>query len=413
MTNLSDLETKTRLDLLYMIAKKVGSVQQLPRLVEGITQMTQRMLNASASSVLLFDDEEQGFRFEVAEGPAGKLLRKVKIDTQRGIAGWVAHHGKPLIVNDVAGDHRFNREVDKITGFVTKSIVCAPLVIGRNVIGVIEVLNKMDGGNFSEQDLEALMSVASTTALAIENARLHQRIQTELERQSEEKTEFLHSVAHEIRTPLTAVISSSELLDETLSSTVTEEKQRIVGNITRGAWTIDNTISELLDFARMHMGKMELELEPLDLNAVAKEVTSRVLHHFENRDQTLRLEIPDSLPLVTADRDKLEHIIYNLLSNANKYSPSGGSIILRARHCDSKVVVEVEDSAPIITNEEKERIFEPYYRGEDINRKKRIPGLGLGTTVTKNLVELHGGEIWIDSKPEKGNIFAFSLLTSV
>jgi signal transduction histidine kinase len=116
---------------------------------------------------------------------------------------------------------------------------------------------------------------------------------------------------------------------------------------------------------------------------------------------------------VTADRDKLEHIIYNLLSNANKYSPSGGSIILRARHCDSKVVVEVEDSAPIITNEEKERIFEPYYRGEDINRKKRIPGLGLGTTVTKNLVELHGGEIWIDSKPEKGNIFAFSLLTSV
>jgi len=177
LVELVDQETKVKLDLLYEVGKKVGSVQQLPRLVERVTQMTKRMLNASAASVLLLDEKEQGLRFEAVDGEAGKLLRKKIIDAHAGVAGWVAHNSKPLIVNDVTKDHRFNGNIDDITGFVTKSICCAPLVIRRKTIGVIEVLNKLDGSDFNKQDLEALVSVASTAALAIENAKLHQSIE--------------------------------------------------------------------------------------------------------------------------------------------------------------------------------------------------------------------------------------------
>jgi two-component system sensor histidine kinase/response regulator len=177
LTPLGDQETKVKLDLLYEVGKKVGSVQQLPRLVDRVTQMTKRMLNASAASVLLLDEKEQGLRFEAVEGEAGKLLKKKIIDVQAGVAGWVARNGKPLIVNDVTKDNRFSGNIDDITGFVTKSICCAPLVIRRKTIGVIEVLNKLDGNDFTRQDLEALVSVASTAALAIENARLHQSIE--------------------------------------------------------------------------------------------------------------------------------------------------------------------------------------------------------------------------------------------
>ncbi len=169
-------ENNARLNLLYEVGKKVGSVSRMASLLEQIVQMTQHTLNASASSVLLFDDKEKKLVFEVADGPAGKSLREVKVSTQSGIAGWVVRNGKPLIVNDVHQAQRFNKTVDTVTGFVTKSIICVPLIIHRQIIGVIEVLNRLDGSNFTEQDLEAVVSVASTAAMAIENTRLQQSI---------------------------------------------------------------------------------------------------------------------------------------------------------------------------------------------------------------------------------------------
>ncbi len=160
------------------VSKKVGSFQQLSQLVEQVTQMTQRTLNASASSVLLLDNENRDLVFEVADGPAGKQLRRVRIGAQSGIAGWVTCNGKPLIVNDVNKDQRFDQIADTVTGFMTKAMMCAPLVVRRKVIGVIEVLNKLDGTNFSDNDLESLASLASMAALTINNARLHSMIMT-------------------------------------------------------------------------------------------------------------------------------------------------------------------------------------------------------------------------------------------
>ena len=169
-------EYKSRLDLLYQVGKRVGSVSQMTRLVEQITRMTQRALNASASSILLFDDQKQELIFEVAEGQAGKRLRRIRLSDQSGIAGWVAHHGKPLIVNDVSKDERFNNGIDEITGFSTRAIICAPLIVQSRITGVIEVLNKVDESDFSAQDLETLVSVASTAAISIENLRLNQTL---------------------------------------------------------------------------------------------------------------------------------------------------------------------------------------------------------------------------------------------
>jgi len=165
-----------RMDLLTEIGRKVGSVSELSQLVEQITQMTQHTIKASASSVLLLDVEKQELFFYVAEGKAGKALKQVRLSTQSGIAGWVARHGKPLIVNDVTKDERFDKGVDEATGFTTGSIMCVPLVIQRRTIGVIEVLNKLDGSDFNEQDLEILVSVGSTAAMAIENTKLHQSV---------------------------------------------------------------------------------------------------------------------------------------------------------------------------------------------------------------------------------------------
>ena len=169
-------EAGAMLGLLCEVGRKVGSVSELGKLVRQITRMTQRTLNATASSILLFDDKEQELYFEIAEGESEKALRKMKLNARAGIANWVAQHKKPIIINDVMSDQRFDQSIDEITGFTTKSIICVPLIVHRKVIGVIEVLNKLDGIDFNEQDLETLTSVASTAAMAIENAQLNQDI---------------------------------------------------------------------------------------------------------------------------------------------------------------------------------------------------------------------------------------------
>ncbi len=169
-------DIRKRLAIFYETSKRVASLQQLSQLVEHITQMAQRTLYASASSILLLHKEDRELVFEVADGQVGKQLKQARISARSGIAGWVACNGEPLIVNDVNKEPRFDRVVDTVTGFVTRSIICVPLVVGGKIIGVIEVLNKLDGSNFSEHDLEILTAVASTSAIAIDNARLRQSI---------------------------------------------------------------------------------------------------------------------------------------------------------------------------------------------------------------------------------------------
>src|SRR4030042_213006 len=162
----------TQLERLYEVNKKT----RLMDMLEQIIAMTQYMLNAEAASILLFRDNEHELYFEVTSGPVGKALRHVKLNTQYGIAGQVVRTGKPLIVNDVTRSANSHKIIDDTTGFSTKSLVCAPLSVHRKILGVIEVLNKRDGSLFGEPDLEAVVSVATTAAMAIENTRLHNTV---------------------------------------------------------------------------------------------------------------------------------------------------------------------------------------------------------------------------------------------
>jgi len=248
-------------------------------------------------------------------------------------------------------------------------------------------------------------------ATELENARLYDSekvMRQKLEKQDAQKTEFLHSVAHELKTPLTAILSSSELLDKA-SSMAPDLRKRLINNVQRSAFSMSRRVAELLDLARSQIGEMRIEPEPVEIAHIVNEVASQLRILFENKEQTLTLEIADSLPKVNADREKLEQVLFNLLSNANKFSPTGNTVVLRARNADRQIVVEVEDSAPAVTDEEKRRLFDPYYRSEDLQKRERFPGLGLGLSISKNLVELHQGKIWVETKPKKGNIFVFSL----
>ena len=165
-----------QLGRIYEAGQKVSSFPGLSSVLEQVIKMTQSTLEAAAASILLFRDNNQELYFEAATGPVSKSLRQVRLNTQYGIAGQVARTGKPLIVNDVVRSEKFHKIIDDTTGFATRSLICAPLMVNRKILGVIEVLNKRDGSNFEDDDLETAVAVANTAALAIDNTRLHQTV---------------------------------------------------------------------------------------------------------------------------------------------------------------------------------------------------------------------------------------------
>src|SRR3972149_5618781 len=166
-------EKKARLDPVYSVSKNARTVPHMKEVLEQVIRMTQKTLKASAASILLFRGNDQELYFEMASGPVGKELRQVKLNTRYGIAGQVARTGKPLIVNDVARSTNFHKMIDDTTGFQTKSLVCAPLIAQKKILGVVEILNKQDGTEFADNDLDAVMAVSDVAATAIEDARQH------------------------------------------------------------------------------------------------------------------------------------------------------------------------------------------------------------------------------------------------
>lgn len=163
----------SRIDLLEKLWARARLEDKEDQLITCIMRMTHNALNASASSLLLLDDDSQELYFKFADGPVGQSLKRLHISRQSGIAGWIARNGKPLVVNNPEKNANFHRMIDEATGFKTRSIIGVPIVIDDKVIGVIEVLNKADGTDFTRHDLKTMMGVASTTALTIENARMN------------------------------------------------------------------------------------------------------------------------------------------------------------------------------------------------------------------------------------------------
>ncbi len=167
----------TRLELLYEVNKKAeSSTTCLQDMLEQVIVMSKHVLNAEAALVILFKDYGHELCFEATTGPVGKSLRQERMSGQYGIAGQVTHTNRPLIVNDVSRSTNFHQIIDEAIGFSTKSLICAPLSIKRNMLGVIEVLNKRNGGVFDEQDEKAVASIATTAAMAIENTRIQQSL---------------------------------------------------------------------------------------------------------------------------------------------------------------------------------------------------------------------------------------------
>lgn len=237
--------------------------------------------------------------------------------------------------------------------------------------------------------------------MQVEGEQLH------LENQEEEWVNFVGTIAHEIKTPLTSIIAAAGLLAEELEETGEESYKRLIQNIMHNAGTLEVKLDELLEIIKAGSGRLKLQLEPIDSKSLLQGVSWQVSTLVQSRGQTLLLDLPDSMPLVQGDGQRLEQVVLHLISNASKFTSEGGTIILRAREQGTELVIEVQDDGIGVSQEAQAKLFKPYTR-IDADRQLH-PGLGLGLALAKQVVELHGGKMWVESEPGKGSTFAFSL----
>ena len=229
-------------------------------------------------------------------------------------------------------------------------------------------------------------------------------LRQKLEEEIGKRVEFTRALVHELKTPITPVLASSELLLEELPK---GPLAGLVRNINQGALNLNRRIDELLDLAKSELGAIELNPEFKDPLRILNNIAESVTPLAQRNRLSLNFESPPSLSSVWIDEDRFRQVVLNLLNNALKFTPEGGRITLKASEDDANLIVEVLDTGQGISKKEQERIFEPYHKME--SDRARLSGLGLGLSLSKNLVELQGGQIWVKSQKGKGSIFGFSI----
>lgn len=290
--------------------------------------------------------------------------------------------------------------------------IIAPLIGNDRLTGMICIGQRIAGGDFSDEDLEFISSVASQSAMAVDNARLVSNEVSrlrELERLESLKSILLQTVSHELKSPLTAIKLSAEMIEHVLAGRGTvEQRDRLVTTLRHGIERLERLTGESLDYAAMQSAQLELEKEPMLLADSVKDAATLLGPAVEGRRQKLDLVADEGLGVVPYDRQRIERVISNLISNANKYSPEGTKITVRVFKELGSHVVTVTDEGPGIGEDEQEEIFSPYYRSKLVDGTS-VRGSGLGLSIARYLVELHGGSLTVNSRIGHGSTFRLEL----
>jgi signal transduction histidine kinase len=228
-----------------------------------------------------------------------------------------------------------------------------------------------------------------------------------METKEEEWLRFIDTLSHELKTPLTTIIAAAGLLEEELQSRPDDSCQRLIQTITHNADILEKRLVELLDIVKTGSGKLQLHIEPVDLKSLVLGTCMQVRPILHRKGQEMDTDLPDSLPLISGDGQRLEQVLLNLMTNAAKFTPEGGHIWVSVHRQDNGFVVDIRDNGIGIAREEQDKLFKPYSRLS--SDRQRHPGLGLGLALSKQVVELHGGRIWVESETGKGSTFSFFL----
>lgn len=377
------------------INQELGTTYDNVALLQKIVFAAKEVIDTEVASVMLMDEATGKLRFVMSTNIRPHKMEEITVPLEGSIAGWIFTHGEPRVIADAASDPNWNEGVDKEIKFVTRNILGVPMRTHKTVIGVVQAVNKNNNGHFTDDDIVTLRTLATQAAMAIENARLFQQ------------SDFIAELVHELRTPLAALKTSTTLLQR---PDLPETKRTDIVQTMRGETErLINLTNEFLDVARHESGRISLNAVAFPMVELLQESANIVAP--QAADKSVTIEISENDYSVVADRDKIKQVLLNLLTNAIKYNRDNGTIhlLLDIHEGDEQPMlqVSVKDSGYGISREHQKNMFQKFYRVPTLENVAR--GTGLGLVLCKNIIESHGGRIWLESELGVGSTFAFTV----
>ena len=416
---MQQLELRTRelarsvdeLEGLRQVGEAVSSSLDLHEVLSTIVTHAVQLSDTEGGSIFEFDDDAEAFEIRTAFGTSDELLaalRATRIGLRDTLVGRAALTRTPVAVADIA-EVPPDAHLTQLARAGWRSILAVPLMREDRILGAFVVRRRAPGA-FPQATIELVETFASQSALAIQNARLFQELarkSEELEVASRHKSEFLASMSHELRTPLNAVIGFSDVLLDRLFGDLNAKQEEYVGDIRGSGRHLLDLLNDILDLSKVEAGKMQLELAPTSLREALEHGVAMVSERATRQGLSLSLAVDDDVDVVTADPLRLKQVILNLFTNAVKFTPSGGSVEASAARVGDEIRVSVKDSGVGIAESDYARIFEAFQQGRrDLSATE---GTGLGLTLSRRIVELHGGRLWVTSRVGHGSTFTFSI----
>jgi signal transduction histidine kinase len=402
------LRRSERLERLLESSRTLSSTLELGPLLQSIVEVAMELTDSEAVSILLYDAATAELRFETVPGVQGTDLQKLSVPLENSVAGWIFTHTKPMVVQDAATDPRVYRKVDRALHFQTRSLLGLPLRIRAETIGVIEAVNKRGSAHYTEDDLQVLETLAAQAAIAIENARLLARLQeanAELMRLDRMKSDFIAIASHELRTPLGLILGHATFLKEVVPPDYAEQMDVII----KGSMRLKSIVEDMSTISHKEEGQSRVRRELFSMTKLVIDAVSRFQESAVEKQIELGCDVPENDPLmIEADREKIEVALGNLVRNAITFTDSQGQVGLKAESEGGYVKVFVVDTGIGIPAGEVDRIFDRFYQVES-HLTRRHGGMGLGLSIAKAMVEMHNGQIWVESKEGTGSLFCIIL----
>jgi len=364
----------------------------------------------------IFIVEETGFNavFKEGTGEAGAELKRQQYSIQlnnKSIVGSVASSGNVVVANSVEDNplYVFNSLLPE-----TRAEVAIPLRVGSRVIGVIDIQSKFVNA-FNEDEISVFQTLADQVAVAIDNAKsfeLSQQAVMEMREADRLKSQFLANMSHELRTPLNSIIGFSRVILKGIDGPITELMQQDLTAIYNSGQHLLGLINDILDSAKIEAGKMELAFDEVNIVDLTHSVMSTMSGLVKDKPIEMRQIIEAEMPAVRADTIRVRQVMINLISNAAKFTEEGVITVQAHTHLveDGRkmVRISVTDTGPGISEKDQEKLFQAFSQ-VDASPTRKSGGTGLGLSICKQLINMHGGEIWVESEEGKGSTFHFTL----
>jgi len=392
----------TRLSALNNLLRQLSTSLDLERTLHTVTDAARHLLAADAAVLLLCDEANAWLSLAAASGVDLRRHADVHLSLTDEPMRTILSSDAPRALSDTGRYPEFTRSLP--AGEHIQTYASAPLRLNGEPLGILFV-GRRTATQFDDDVLSLLQALAQEAALAIRNARLYQRERDQvrqLQTLEQMQRTFISVVSHELRTPLTCIKTSVDLLCDAAPPVQAELVETIAHHTSR----LDALVADLLESTRLEAGQLTLAPQPTDLRRVVERTVTAIAPLMEKKKQHMETILPDGPALADIDRRRIEQALTNFLANANKFTPKGGHIQVTLERGEEELIIAVADDGPGIPHEQQGRLFQRFNVGADHAGKA---GVGLGLCITRQLVELHGGRVWVESKPGRGSTFFLAL----